>query len=369
MACAHGCATAPHALLITESDPANRPAQTASYVGYQNEALSPAVSSADLPRLPSIDEGPVIRASDDTIDQCVYRASHDLEDQAVRLASVFQHEQSATQAWPEPLSGDQFTPMAQLTWPLPAEDDHITLASLFAAQWAGIRSDHGYYYSVESLSWLTMGLGVGAVMANTGFDEHAVRSEYAESVVFAPSDELYEALHEPKFLGDGNYTIPVYVVAALAAPLIEDLPLGQPAAHWGQRSLRTVLVGAPPMLALQLLTGGSRPGETAAGSHWKPLRDSNGVSGHSFMGAVPFMSAAKMTDSIWLKSGLYAASTLPALSRVNDDDHYFSQSFLGWWLAYVAASAVDCSHHPDANHHLFFYPQADGLGVALEFSH
>ncbi|MEZ6069860.1 MAG: hypothetical protein R3C10_06170 [Pirellulales bacterium] len=93
------------------------------------------------------------------------------------------------------------------------------------------------------------------------------------------------------------------------------------------------------MLALQAVTGASRPGESTSESHWKPFDDNNGVSGHAFMGAIPFMSAAKMTDNIWFKGALYAASALPAMSRVSDDDHYFSQAFLGWWMAYMAASA------------------------------
>ncbi len=185
----------------------------------------------------------------------------------------------------------------------------------------------------------------------------------------APSDELYEKLHQPKFLGDGYYTIPAFAVAALAEPLIDNLPLGSETAEWGQRSLRTILVGGPPMLGLQLLTGGGRPDETDESSEWQPFRDNNGVSGHSFMGAIPFMSAAKMTDNLWLKGSLYAASTLPAISRINDDAHYFSQTFLGWWLAYLAETAVDHSHDPKGNHHLFVYPQPGGMGVGLEYVH
>ncbi len=54
-----------------------------------------------------------------------------------------------------------------------------------------------------------------------------------------------------------------------------------------------------------------------------------------------FIDAAKMTDNCWLKTGLYACSVLPAWSRINDDAHFPSQAFLGWWMAYCAATAVD----------------------------
>jgi hypothetical protein len=225
----------------------------------------------------------------------------------------------------------------------PPQDDEtgVTFLGLIGDQCGRICSDYMEFYSCERLAWLAAGLGAGALMANTGFDEHFMRDAFLDNVVLAPSDELYEMLHEPKFLGDGWYTIPVFAIAAFSEPLIAELPCGEVAPHWGQRCLRAIVVGGPPVLALQWLTGGSRPGETAANSHWKPLRDNNGVSGHAFLGAIPFVSAAKMTDNLWLKAGFYTVSVLPALSRVNDDKHYFSQVFLGWWLAYLAASAVD----------------------------
>jgi hypothetical protein len=121
------------------------------------------------------------------------------------------------------------------------------------------------------------------------------------------------------------------------------------------------------MLALQYLTGGSRPGESPNQSKWDPGADNNGVSGHSFMGAIPFLSAAKMADNTWLKAGLYAGSALPALSRINDDDHYPSQAFLGWWIAYLAASAVDHSQDSVNDNRVHILPRPDGVGVAIEY--
>lgn len=249
----------------------------------------------------------------------------------------------------------------------PVDGDTFTLGDLIKEHSEGIVSDHVEFYSIEGLMWLAAGFGAGSLMANTGFDEHFLRDNYLENVVHISNDELSEKLHQPKFFGDGQYTIPSMAVAALAEPIIDDWPLGSQVAEWGQRSLRTILVGGPPMLGLQRLTGGSRPGESTYGSQWKPFKDNNGVSGHSFMGAVPFLSSAKVTDNFWLKAGFYSASVLPALSRVNDDDHYFSQAFLGWWIAHVASSAVERSHRPDANPRFFVYPHAGGVGVGAEY--
>jgi hypothetical protein len=241
----------------------------------------------------------------------------------------------------------------------------VDYSDLFDEQMAGIKSDFIEYYSPQNLMLMTGGFTAGALMANTGFDEHFMRDTYIDNIVRAPSNELYEALHEPKFLGDGTYTIPAFAALALSGPLLENQPFGPQASEWGQRSLRTILVGAPPMLAAQLLTGASRPGESDSSSHWQPFQDNNGVSGHSFMGAIPFISAAKMTDNAFFKSQLYMLSILPGLSRVNDDDHYFSQAFLGWWMAYAAASAVDRSYNPDSSYRWNVYPTNGGMGLSF----
>ncbi len=64
----------------------------------------------------------------------------------------------------------------------------------------------------------------------------------------------------------------------------------------GVYASRAYLVGAPAMLLMQNVTGGSRPEEMDHGSKWDPFHDDNGVSGHAFMGAVPFLTLANMYD-------------------------------------------------------------------------
>jgi membrane-associated phospholipid phosphatase len=100
------------------------------------------------------------------------------------------------------------------------------------------------------------------------------------------------------------------------------------------------VVGAPPLYALQWATGASRPDESSAGSRWKPFQDANGVSGHAFVGAIPFLAAADMVESPLLKGTLYVCSTFVGFSRMTTDSHYPSQVFLGWYLAWASARAV-----------------------------
>ena len=94
------------------------------------------------------------------------------------------------------------------------------------------------------------------------------------------------------------------------------------------------------MLAMQRLSGASRPGETDHGSHWKPFDDDNGVSGHAFVGAVPFLTIARMSKNSIIKYLFYGLSGLTAWSRVNDNKHYVSQAVLGWYMGWEATDAV-----------------------------
>jgi len=231
---------------------------------------------------------------------------------------------------------------------------------------ARVLQDHRHYYSLRNLGLLAAGTGVAAALANTDADE-VIRRNYQEDVREMRTDEAFEAIHAPKLLGDGTILIPAAAVAALAGSWFQETTIGGAVGEWGQRSLRTFIVGAPPMLAMQQITGGSRPGETGSGSHWHPFQDANGVSGHSFMGAVPFLSAAKMTDNCFWKIGFYVASTLPGLSRINDDDHYTSQVLLGWWMAYLAASAVDQSEWHFKNLSVAPVISPGFVGVGLEY--
>ncbi len=234
--------------------------------------------------------------------------------------------------------------------------------------WSRVKLDHANYYSKESLTWLAGGFGVGAIIANTSLDG-GIQNHFQISVHSASSDEWLHGLHAQKELGNGRYTLPAYAAAWVAGKLFERVPMAGIAGEWGERSLRATLVGTPPMLAMQYITGASRPGETSSNGMWKPFQDNNGVSGHSFMGAIPFLAAAKMTDKPLLKLAFYAGSTLAPLSRVNDNRHYPSQVFLGWWMAWIATNAVDATQHADQYWSVFpmTWPGATGVGVEYRY--
>ena len=226
-------------------------------------------------------------------------------------------------------------------------------------------SDHRHFYDLQSFRLLASGFLIGGAIANTQLDQQ-LHDHFQVSVAGATSDDWSEFLHADKELGNGRYTLPLFATAWALGASFEDSPLLVTSGRWGERSLRSFLIGAPPLMLAQRLTGGSRPSEKDRDSRWLPFQDNNGVSGHAFMASLPFINAAKMTHNRWLKASLYAGSLVGPLSRVNDDAHYPSQVALGWWMAFVAASAVDRTERSEGRMRFLPYVADGGYGGMLE---
>ncbi len=161
--------------------------------------------------------------------------------------------------------------------------------------------------------------------------------------------------------------LPVYAGAWALGSLLPESEFSHNSKTWGEQTIRGFIVGAPPVLLLQRATGGSRPDETAVGSEWQPFQDNNGVSGHAFMGALPFITAAKMSDKLGWKVTWYAASALAPMSRAADGAHYPSQVALGWGMAFLAATAVHTTDSPNARLRILPTATVQGSGMALEY--
>ncbi len=227
-------------------------------------------------------------------------------------------------------------------------------------------SDQRGFYSRDSLTLLAGGFAIGGLMANTSIDQ-TIHSHIHTSIVHASSDVWFNTSHANKELGNGKYTLPVFAGAWMVGSMLPESQFSDASRTWGERTLRAFVVGAPPVIFLQHATGGSRPDETEHTSHWRPWTDNNGVSGHAFMGSLPFITAAKMTDSIAWKTTFYAASTLAPLSRASDSAHYPSQVALGWWISYLAASSIHATDNPNARWRVYPTTIGTGNGMAIEY--
>ena len=251
----------------------------------------------------------------------------------------------------------------QAAWEAEYPADVSPIRSLCRENARRLRTDQGNFYSWVTMRDLLLGIGAGSILANTSLDD-GFQDWYQDDVRSSGTDDF--AVFSKTF-GEGQFIIPAVAGLAVMGAMCDHTHCGDLTKDFGCRSTRAYLVGAPPMLLLQFTLGGSRPGEASYGSRWQPFEDVNSVSGHAFVGAVPFISAAKMTENRFLKGGLYLCSTFTAWSRVNDDNHYLSQACLGWWIAYLACRAVDDTEVNDEHFTLSPIVSADMVGVGAVF--
>ena len=223
-----------------------------------------------------------------------------------------------------------------------------------------VKTDLGnFYLDRENLTRLGIGVAGAAVFANTGIDRY-IRNKYQDSLRSHETDEATKIFN---ISGTALVlvTVPVYVGTYGAGLLLKNPTMEE----WARKSLRATVVGGPALVFLATATGGDRP--TEGNSHWKPFNNFHGVSGHSYIGAVPFITAAKMSDNPYQKALLYGLSTFTGLSRINDDKHYFSQVALGWYLAYLSCAVVEKGNdRQEGRVHVQLAPVPKGIAVTVQ---
>ncbi len=196
-----------------------------------------------------------------------------------------------------------------------------------------IQNDYKNFYSTDSLSKMGIAFIIGGVVANTNMDQY-IQDKYQNNLRNTTTDRISKTM---KNFGEGKYMIPVALLASSLQYIKPKSSMGK----WGEYVSRSYLVGAPALLMMQRVTGSSRPGERDYNSKWKPFKDNNGVSGHAFVGAVPFLVVANMNQgNPYIKYSALVASFFTAWSRINDNAHYTSQAFLGWYMAYISVNSV-----------------------------
>ncbi len=192
-----------------------------------------------------------------------------------------------------------------------------------------LKNDYSnFYLDTGNLMRLGAGLAAAGAVANTKADME-IQNYYQVRIRSSETNSISSGARIP---GDVFISVPLLLGARI---FLSDTWAGP----WAQKSLRALFLGGPLGLALQRVTGAERP--SANDSRWKPFKSSHGLSGHAFTGAVPFITAARMEDNVYLKSMFYGLSALPGLSRINDNAHYFSQAAIGWYLAYLSSSIID----------------------------
>jgi membrane-associated phospholipid phosphatase len=253
--------------------------------------------------------------------------------------------------------------------PMPrAGDDAGWLASSPRDTWDKVcldwdlgKADFSHFYSWPNLGLVALGVGAAAPVANTRADE-SIQHWYQSR---GRTRGLTAVANAANYAGECWVAVPLGLEAvALFGPDRGDYTMDGGLYEWSNRSLRAAAVGYPTVLVLFVALGAKRPEED---SSWHPFRDVHGVSGHTFIGAVPFLTAAAMTDDPYLKAPLLLGSMATGWSRIYLDRHYFSQVALGWWLAYLSVRAVDTTQ-AGRKSSFTFTPTVgpDGAGVLFQ---
>jgi hypothetical protein len=218
-----------------------------------------------------------------------------------------------------------------------------------------IANDYALFYSKPNMYQLGVALGLGAASAQ--WVDEDVSSHYQKHQRSQRTDDWSKTA---KLFGEWRYLLPLSVAATYL-----DTSSESSLDEWGNRTFRALVVGAPALWSAQVITGGSRPSENRKyGSEWRPFKDNNGVSGHAFVGSIPFLTLAEMNkDDPWIYYPAMAASFATPLSRLNDNQHYFSQIVLGWYFAKQATATISNSSNPTVQSHFVPYIDSGLVGV------
>ena len=247
---------------------------------------------------------------------------------------------------------------------VPPRDVNGEEDSAFGRFVAHSADDHRRHYDAGSLLDLLAPLAVAGTLANTEGDRW-IRDHWQGDVRSHHSDELADVFLQVGDAAQNRWSLPIYSLTMLATDYSGRATQDSMVSSWAERSLRANLLGAPQAWAFTYLLGSHRP--EAGESNWNPWSDNDGVSGHSFYGAVPFLTAARMAESRSWRYTLYALSVLPAYARINDNNHYTSQAVMGWSLAWLATGTI--AEDPAHDDSVSFLPllTPDGCYIAVSF--
>ena len=168
--------------------------------------------------------------------------------------------------------------------------------------------------------------------------------------------------------GNGLYTLPAAGLFYLYGEVQEN-----------EKAKRIGLLGAESIVLAGALTGvvkfaghRHRPDTGDRYDRWDgPGTSTDNLSFPSLHAATAFALAtvvAVESDSAYVAAAAYGTASLTALARLNDNEHWSSDVFLGAALGYFTARAV-LSYHEKKNHSLFLFPEvsSERYGVLMVY--
>lgn len=221
-----------------------------------------------------------------------------------------------------------------------------------------VKRDYCLYFQKDNLLLFGDFFVAAGILANTGLDR-SIAQRWQDDIRSNGSNNFFKFWNSS---GGLSYAyVPLYLTVMALGHMREENLFGNVVYAWGYRSLRAIILGGPQEILLAHALGSGRP-SLNQDSKWQPFHNDKGVSGHAFYGAIPFLTAAMMTDPPLIRWGLYIVSTFPGLARINSNAHYTSQVLLGWALAFLSARSIYASDMQRTPlYQVSLYPKSDGL--------
>lgn len=191
------------------------------------------------------------------------------------------------------------------------------------------------FYQKETFKTLFKVFIPSAIFANTSIDQD-LQHFYIKNIKSTKTDKASKTI---KLFGSNKPLSIAFFSSVAASYFLQQSEFGTKLYDFSTSTFRSITVGIPLVILGQNILGADRPNQNTT-SNWQPFKNDHGISGHAFMGAVPFITLANMSNNLLTKSLLYIGSTLVGLSRINDNSHYTSQVILGWTLAYSSCKAI-----------------------------
>lgn len=228
--------------------------------------------------------------------------------------------------------------------------------------------DYSIHYGKENLLLTGGTLLVGGILANTRMDREVHRT-VQNRIRSRGSNGFFKPFES---IGKFMY-LRIYIWTLVLGNLLnfQQSPVGDTIFEWAYRSFRSMLLVSPQITFLRHILGGGRYGARHyKDSRWRFLKKGRAsCSGHTFNGALPLLTASVMSEDPIFRYGFFALSFLPAISRINDDQHYLSQVMMGWVLAYLSVRTVDIGIREKFDNalNIRFIPMKDGAMVQANY--
>jgi membrane-associated phospholipid phosphatase len=182
------------------------------------------------------------------------------------------------------------------------------------------------------IRWYEAAAAVGGAAVLAAVDEPLQR--YVQRHRSKTSDDvarLFRHMGQPEVYGTVS-------VGILAVGLIAHQPR---VTRTGARAIASVGLAGVTTLALKELTGRARPDSGIGAFHFKPFTSAASLpSGHTSVAFALATSLAADIDRTWVTIALYTAATGTAFSRINDNQHWLSDTALGALVGFTSARLV-----------------------------